>query len=183
MEFRRDCGPTPDQHVKCLIRSCFFQLRNIAKPRSIVSQAEMNDDSHFYCNSLFTCPSKAPLDHLQVVQNAAAKLLTRSSKRSHVTPNLISLHWLPIKFWIQFKVLVITYRALHGQVPAYIKDLLPFITGRSPRSSDQVLFLVPPSRLKPKGDRAFEFVAPKLWNTLPLEHLWIPLKAAQDLPF
>ncbi|KAF7644144.1 hypothetical protein LDENG_00226950 [Lucifuga dentata] len=63
-----------------------------------------------YYNSLFTCLSKTSLDQLQVVQNAAAKLPTRSSKWSHVIPLLISLHWLPIKFKVQFKVLVFTFR-------------------------------------------------------------------------
>ena len=151
-------------------------MRNIAKLRPIVSQAEMEMLIHAfissrldYCNSLFTCLSKTSMDRLQVVQNAAAKLLTRSSKRSHVTPILSALHWLPIKFRIQFKVMVITYRALHGQAPAYIGDLLqPYVTSRSLRSSGQGLLIVPRTWLKPKGDCAFEVVSPKLWNSLPL---------------
>ena len=99
----RSLGVTMDQHVKCQIRSCFFQLGNTAKLRTIVSQVEMEMLIHAfissrldYCNSLFTCLSKTSLDRLQVVQNAAAKLLTRFSKRSHVTPILIALHWLSI---------------------------------------------------------------------------------------
>ncbi|KAF7644577.1 hypothetical protein LDENG_00219630 [Lucifuga dentata] len=44
-----------------------------------------------YCNSLFTSLSSSSLDHLQVVQNAAARLLIRSSKRSHATPLSIEL--------------------------------------------------------------------------------------------
>ena len=35
-----DQAQTLDQHVKCLIRSCSFQLRNIAKLRPTVSQEE-----------------------------------------------------------------------------------------------------------------------------------------------
>jgi len=46
-----------------------------------------------------------------MVQNAAARLLTQSSRTSHITPILAALHWLPIKFRIQFMVLVVTYRA------------------------------------------------------------------------
>ncbi len=89
-----------------------------------------------------------------------------------MTPILIFLHWLSIKFRIQFKILVITFRALHGQAPAYIRDLLqPYIASRSLRSSDQGLLVVPRSRLKNKGDCAFVLfvVAPKLWNSLPLD--------------
>uniref|UniRef100_A0A0E9XEA4 Uncharacterized protein n=1 Tax=Anguilla anguilla TaxID=7936 RepID=A0A0E9XEA4_ANGAN len=118
-----------------------------------------------YCNSLFTCLSKTSLHRLQLVQNAAAKLLTRSPKRSHVMPILKSLHWLPIKFRIHFKILVIVYRALHGQAPVYIKELLqPYKPSRNLRSSDQGLLVVPRSRLKTKGDCAFEVIAPKLWT-------------------
>ena len=68
----------------------------------------------------------------------------------------------------QFKVLVFTYRAVHGQAPAYINDLIhPHSTTRALRSSEQGLLRVPRTRLKTKGDRAFEAVAPRLWNYLP----------------
>ncbi len=123
-----------------------------------------------YCNSLFTCLSNSSLKRLQVVQNAAAKLLTKSSKRSHVTPTLISLHWLPVKFRIHFKILIMVFRALHGESPVYIKGMLkPYNSIRNLRSSNQILLVVPRSRLKTKGDCAFEVVAPKLWKALPLE--------------
>lgn len=164
-----------DKHVKSMTRTCFFHLRNIAKLRSIISHAELEMSVHAfissrldYCNSLFTCLSKASVDRLQLVQNAAARLLTRSKKSCHITPILASLHWLPVQFRIQFKVLVFTYRAIHGQAPAYISDLThPYRTSRSLRSSDQGLLVVPRTRLKTKGDRAFEAVAPRLWNELP----------------
>ncbi len=97
-------------------------------------------------------------------------LLTRSSKMTHITPILSPLHWLPIKFGTHFKVLVFTYRALHGQAPVYISDLLhPYFTSRSLRSSDQGLLPVPRARLKTKGDCAFKVVAPTLWNTPPID--------------
>ncbi|KAF7664436.1 hypothetical protein LDENG_00176370, partial [Lucifuga dentata] len=119
----------------------FYHLRNIAKLSSIVSRSELEIIIHAfissrldYCNSLFTCLSKTSMDRLQVVQNAAAKLLTKSSKRSHVSPLLISLHWLPIKFRIQFKILDIgfNFQSLHGQTPTYTVELLqPYTPGRS----------------------------------------------------
>lgn len=56
-----------------------------------------------YCNSLFTSLDKSSLSRLQAVQNAAARLLTRSTQRAHITPILCSLHWLPIDFRIRFK--------------------------------------------------------------------------------
>ncbi len=168
-----------DQHVNYLVRNCFYQLRNIAKLRPVVSTVELEMIIHSfissrldYCNSLFTCLSNSTLKHLQVVQNSEpfAKLLTKSSKRSHVTPILISLHWLPVKFRIHFKILVMVFRALHGQAPVYINEMLkPYNSSRNLRSSNQILLVVPRSRLKTKGDCAFEVVDPKLWNALPRE--------------
>ncbi|KAF7649937.1 hypothetical protein LDENG_00133840, partial [Lucifuga dentata] len=50
----------------------------------------------------------------------------------------------------------------------YIVELIhPYIPGRTLRSSDQGLLIIPHSRLKTKGDRAFEVTAPALWNSLP----------------
>lgn len=56
---------------------------------------------------------------LQTVQNAAARILAQNNKRPHIT-----LYWLPISFRIQFKMLVLTFRACYGQPLQYIADLL-----------------------------------------------------------
>ena len=164
-----------EAHVKTLTRSCFFHLRNIAKLRSVVSRNEMEMLIHAfissrldYCNSLFTCLNKSSIHRLQTVQNAAARLLTQSNRWSHITPILTSLHWLPVNFRIHFKILVLTYRALHGQAPQYITDLLhPYTTSRALRSSTQGFLSVPRTHFKTRGDHAFQSAAPKLWNSLP----------------
>lgn len=69
-----------DQHINCLVRFCFYQLRNNAKLRPIVFINEMDMIIHVliffhldYSNSLFTCLSKTSLNRLQVVQYATAK--------------------------------------------------------------------------------------------------------------
>ena len=164
-----------DNHVKSLTHSCFFHLRNIAKLRSIVSHVELEMSVHAFissrldhCNALYTCLNKSSVVRLQLVQNAAARLLTKSKKSCHITPILASLHWLPVQSRIQFKILVLTFKALHGQAPGYLCDLIiPYTNSRCLRSSDQGLLLEPRTRLKTKGDRAFQVAAPRLWNTLP----------------
>jgi len=76
-----------------------------------------------YCDALLAvCPVYA-INKLQLVQNAAARVLTRSKKKDHITPILSSLHWLPIKFRINYKVLLLTYKALTGLAPVYLMDL------------------------------------------------------------
>ncbi len=77
-----------------------------------------------YCNALLGgCPASS-INKLQVVQNAAARVLTRSRKYDHITPILQSLHWLPIKYHISYKILLLTYKALNGLAPAYLTSLL-----------------------------------------------------------
>ncbi len=105
-----------------------------------------------------------------MVQNSAAKASDQVLQKisCNTDPDFFTLA--SIKFRIQFKILVITFRALHGQAPAYIKELLqPCVTCRNTRSSDQGLLDVHCSRLKTKGDCAFEVETPKLWNSLPLD--------------
>ena len=164
-----------EKHSKQLIKNCFFQLRNISKIRALVSKAELEMIIHAfissrldYCNSLFSCLDKKDLCRLQTVQNSAARLLTHTSKRAHITPVLASLHWLPVKFRIHFKILVLTFRALQGQAPPYISDLIQLRTSsRSLRSTGQRFLVAPRTHFKTRGDRSFQAVAPRLWNSLP----------------
>uniref|UniRef100_A0A669CXC1 Reverse transcriptase domain-containing protein n=1 Tax=Oreochromis niloticus TaxID=8128 RepID=A0A669CXC1_ORENI len=171
-----DSSTSLEQHSKQLVRNCFYHLRNISKLRLMVSKLELEMIIHAfissrldYCNGLFTCFNKSALNRLQTVQNAAARLLTGTKRRSHITPVLASLHWLPVNFRFHFKILVLTFRALHGQAPQYLSDLLkPHTSSRALRSLDQRLLVVPRTRFKTRGDRAFQTVAPRLWNSLPL---------------
>ncbi|KAL3056304.1 hypothetical protein OYC64_018905 [Pagothenia borchgrevinki] len=120
---------------------------------------------------------QASIKRLQLVQNAAARLLTRHKKRDHITPILASLHWLPIRFRIDFKLLLFVFKALNGLAPAYISELLHRYTpARALRSADQLLLIVPKTRLKTRGHRAFAAAGPRLWNTLPLH-----VRSAQTL--
>ncbi len=122
-----------------------------------------------YCNSLYIGLSQSTLFLLHMVQNAAARFLTVIKKRDHITPVLPSLHWLLIKLRVDFKILLFAYKAFYNSTSDYIFDLIkPYTASRYLRSSDQLLLSVPRSRCKTKGDRAFSVVAPKLWNSLPL---------------
>ena len=81
----------------------------------------------------------------------------------HITPVLASLHWLPVKARADFKVLLLTYNALHGLAPTYLSDLvLPYIP-----SQDAGLLIVPRISKQTAGGRAFSYRAPFLWNGLP----------------
>ncbi len=103
-----------------------------------------------YCNLMYFGISQSYMNRLQTVQNAAARLLTGTRKCKHITPVLLSLHWLPVHFKIEFLLLV--FMVLNGLALSYLSDLLHVHTpARCLRSSNQKLLLVHPrSRLKKK---------------------------------
>uniref|UniRef100_A0A4W3GBH0 Cadherin domain-containing protein n=1 Tax=Callorhinchus milii TaxID=7868 RepID=A0A4W3GBH0_CALMI len=67
-----------------------------------------------YGNSLLAGLPATSLHTLQVIQNSAARVLSRTRHRDHITPTLARLHWLPIPQRIEFKILILTYKAIHG---------------------------------------------------------------------
>ena len=71
---------------------------------------------------------------------------------------------------IKFKVILITFKAIHGLVPYYIQNLkeVKKKSSYNLRSNDELLLA--PTTFKSKkslGDRAFQLAAPTLWNKLP----------------
>ena len=123
-----------------------------------------------YCNGLLYGLPNCEIIKLQRVQNAAARLLTSSSKYSHITPVLKELHWLPVRFRIHFKILLLTFKALNGIALDYIKELIKVRkhVRYSLRSNSGITITHPVGKmLKSFGDRTFSVAAPTLWNALP----------------
>ena len=82
--------------------------------------------------------------NLQLIQKAAARVPTRISKRDHICPVLASLHWLPVKSRIDFKIHLLTYKALTGLSPSYLQVLIfRYIFKRTFRSQGVGLLVVP----------------------------------------
>jgi hypothetical protein len=162
-------------HVSQICRSCFYHMRDIRRIRRYLSLQNAKTLAHAmvtsrldYCNSLLFGLAAKDIQKLQRVQNCLARVLTKSSPLTRSTPLLHSLHWLPVKFRIQFKINLITYKTLATEQPSYLHDLLATsIPNRSLRSNKQKLLSVP--RVKTNtGTRAFRSCAPVLWNNIPL---------------
>ncbi len=123
--------------------------------------------SNYLLQFLCLAPTSS-INKLQIVQNAAARVLTRSRKYDRTTPILQSMHWLPIKFCISYKILLHAYKALNGWAPAYLTNLLSrYNPTRSLRSQNSGLLVAPRTAKSTKGGRTFSYLAPKLWNSLP----------------
>ena len=95
-------------------------------------------------NSLLHCIPDSQTSKLQRIQNSAARLVTRSSSRQHITPILRSLHWLTVNERIVFKILLLTHKCIHGSAPAYLRELIQlYKPQRTLRSSSTLLLSTP----------------------------------------
>ena len=120
------------------------------------------------CNSLIFGLQDSDISKLQRVQNTAACLVLRATRCNHITPLLESLHWLPVKQHAIYKILLLTYKALHGLSPVFISDLLHVhVPSRTLRSLSECRLEVPRTRTKTYGDQTFAFAAADMWNKLP----------------
>ncbi len=97
-----------------------------------------------YCNALLSGCSTRLINKLQMVQNAAANVLTRTRKYDHISPVMLTLHWLPIKHCIDFKILLITYKALNGLGLQYLRKLLSHYSPPCPLRSQNSGHLIIP---------------------------------------
>ena len=181
----RDLGVTFDstltfsQHIAKLTRSSYFQLRRLRAIRKSVSSSIFTTIVHAfvssrldYCNSLLIGLPKVRLSPLQSVLNAAARLIARLPRFSHISSYMSEqLHWLPFSARIKFKVLVLVLKSRLGMAPRYLVDLM-----RSPhsatslrplRSSHRFDLFVPCVRTSMAQSRSFASIGPSLWNALP----------------
>ncbi len=94
----------------------------------------------YSCNSLLTELSTNQIQRLQRLQNAAARLVSRSKRRCQITPILFKLHWLPVCQRIKYKILLLIFKYLHNLCPPYLQNLIKqYVPGRSLRSASQNL--------------------------------------------
>ncbi|KAI4899217.1 hypothetical protein NFI96_023463, partial [Prochilodus magdalenae] len=167
---------------RCLFeRNVRFQLLYPARLRvnfnkEILTFDSPEDAQKFYkericpVNSLLAGLPLRAIRPLQLVQNAAARLIFNLPKFTHVTPLLRSLHWLPVVARIRFKTLMLAYKAKNGPAPPY---LMVMVKSRAvPRAlrASSTARLEPPS-LRTHGrqaSRLFSVLAPRWWNELPL---------------
>ena len=166
-------------HVGSLVRNCNFHIRNLYSVRRFMHRENIVSLVHSlilskvdYCNSLFVGLPNVTLKKIQSVMNRAARLITLLPPRVSITPSLIDLHWLPIKARIEYKICLITFKALKFHQPKYILDLLvPLAREQSVvlRSADDPFRLWEPRAPGERNfaDRSFTYVAPRVYNRLP----------------
>ena len=118
-------------HVTKVAGSCFYFLYNIRRIRKYLTRQSCEilvnafvTSCLDYCNALlYGLPSKL-LSRLQRVQNSAARLIHNVSRFPPSSLLLFDLHWLPVKYRTLFKILLVTYKAIHSLAPEYIIQLI-----------------------------------------------------------
>ena len=167
-----------ESHITETCRSAFYHLSNISKIRQFLTDEACERLIHAFVtskldinNSLYYGIKDYLMNNLQHVMNTAARILTRTPRFTHITPTLQDLHWLPVKSRVEFKINVMTFKALHSEAPQYVTEMIeqkvPLY--RSSRSDGQNILKQPKSRTKSYGDRSFYCCSPHLWNNLPTD--------------
>ncbi|XP_038591448.1 uncharacterized protein LOC119915779, partial [Micropterus salmoides] len=162
-------------HITKTARSCRFEMHNIRKIRPFLTEQATQllvqalvISRLDYCNALLAVLPSCAAKHLQMIWNAAARLVFNEPKRAHVTPLFISLHWLPLSAHIKFKALTLAYRSTTVSAPSYFHSLLRVYTPtRSLRSINERRLVVPSQRATKSLSRTFSFTVPCWWNDLP----------------
>ena len=164
-----------EKQVSNVCKNCYLSMHQISQIRQYLTEdataklvnALITSKLDFNNSLLIGIPDYL-IRRLQLIQNNAARLVTRSNPTS-ITSLLKKLHWLPISFRIKYKVLLLCYKCLNNLAPSYLASMLkPFVSNREGlRSGDKDSLAQPTARLKTYGDRAFSVYAPRQWNGLP----------------
>ena len=169
------------------VSSVFFHLRQIKAIRKCIpTDAARSLVNAFivsrldYCNSIYAGLPQTQMDRLQLVFNAAARLIFGVARDSHITPLLRDrLHWLRVKERVTYKLCVIVLKSLHGMAPAYLSEMcVQVCDGRratlrsatASRAASAAGRLVEPKRTTRTmyGERAFAVAGPAALHNLPL---------------
>ena len=177
----KDLGVIIDQklsmipHVNNICRLASLAIRNISRIRKYLDRNTTEKLVHAFvsskldtCNSVLHGIPDFQISKLQHIQNAAARLVTLSKRRDHITPILQDLHWLTVKKRITYKLIFLTFKALNGQAPNYLRELICIKEpSRTLRSNAAITLKRKTVNTVSYGQRSFSYAAPELWNRLP----------------
>ena len=167
------------QHVSRVCKSANYYLHCIGKIRNFISMDVCKLLVHTlvmvrldYCNALLCGAREDVIRQLERLQRQAARVVCKKYKNDH--NSLTELMWgLPIRARIQYKILLLVYKAFTNGSPTYLADMMTSCNPvRSTSSSHKVNLLVVPHQKSNKySEKAFAVVGPRLWNELLTDEL------------
>ena len=112
-----------------------------------------------YCLPLFGGCDKADIHSLQVLQNKAAQIVTRSPPRSVRKPMFDKLDWLSVNQLIAYHTLLQIYKIRSTREPEYMSEIL--------RKDNRNGHIVVTNTELTLAKKSFSFRGSQLWNSLP----------------
>ena len=118
-------------HINKICKAASFHICDIRRIRKYLNNAATQTLVHSivigrldYCNSLLYKVPAVHMSKLQRIQNSAARLVCSTLRFNHIIPILFAMHWLPVAYHIEFKILVLTFKAIYQLAPSYICNLV-----------------------------------------------------------
>jgi len=164
-----------DCHAKEVVRACNYHTRALRHLCTLltddlaqIAACSIVGSRLDYCNAMLYGAPTATFNVLQRAQNNLARTSSSASGEVEPTPdNLRSLHRLPVKHRVTYKMVMLTFKTMSSSTPAYLNDLIQTAVPVRPlRSSDAPLLNVPKTRTE-FARRSFSVAAPHTWNSLP----------------
>ena len=167
--FKLDRFLSMEHQVDAIVSHCYKLICDVGQNRHLLSDKDtellmqaMVSSRLDYCSALFIGVAREIIYKLQKVQNAAARLVAKCSKRESVREVLGQLHWLRVEERIIFKLLLLTFKCFHKIAPESLCNLITI-------SSAEHFLLSNVYLDSTYGRRTFMYCAPRYWNALPLE--------------
>ena len=162
------------KHISSIVSVFSFHLRHINKMSRYLPMPTKESVVNAiitsrldYCNSLMYGTSINNCIPLQRIHNSAVRLILRRPRSDSAMPLLCVLHFLPVSQRIESKLLVFTYKAVHGDAPKYVSDLVcPYKPARALHSANNNLLTVLRTHVK-AGYKSFVVAAATLWYAQP----------------
>ena len=118
-------------HISGISRACYYHIRDMRRIRRFLTPSVAKTIATSvigikldYCNSVLFNVTKKEISKLQGVQNCLARVVTKFPRFCHIAPLLKSLHWLPVRYRIKFKLCSLIYQSLTSWQPVYIRNML-----------------------------------------------------------
>ncbi len=163
-------------HIATTAQSCRFALYNIRKIRPFLSEqaAQLLVQALVlsrldYCNALLAGLPACTIKPLQLIQNAAARVVFNEPKKAHVTPSLhqVTLATNSRSHQIQGTDVCLQDHNWHcTNIPNSLVQT--YAPSRSLRSASERRLVVPSQRGTKSLSRTFTWTVPSWWNDLPI---------------
>ncbi len=117
-------------HVSSINRSAYPQLKNLRAIKPFLDMEAANIAHAFVSsrldagNFILHGIAQGQLQCIQRTRNTVTRIITDTRQYEYISLVLRQHHWLPIQEWIEFKVLCLTYKALHNIAPLYLIQFL-----------------------------------------------------------